>query len=466
LTYNKQCALADSDGRATSDPRVIGKVSWRLLRALDIAPHELRGISIQIQKLEARTPCAPTPGQARLPFRREPNSTGANARTGPAPKARAPSSELVIAQPDPKPKPKAPAPAPAPAPSTGVVDLPSFSQVDMSVFQALPDDVRRELEAEYERRGSAPPPPHVKPEVGTDEPPHRSASEAPSRAANDQPRVRGTSARASASRGGSRSRRGRANWRGAPPSRGRSSLPPLPPGAVPASTAGVRVKPAELAELGIDPDVFSALPLSIQREQLAAARGARVRPSQQPVRPTSPLKPLQRLAGRWAPPKGPHEHIYIPPPPPPRARFAEAAADKPALRPWVGAGGNAGAEAAGTAVVEDVDVRKAVKAWLERFVGHAPCGGDVGCVGTYLVRCVETDVGAERAVGVMRWWGALLRRRWAVWEHADERDEEPEPGEDVRAEMVGMAWWRAYREIGNEMNDVVRKRFGGSLKFR
>jgi DNA repair protein REV1 len=116
--------------------------------------------------------------------------------------------------------------------------------------------------------------------------------------------------------------------------------------------------------------------------------------------------------------------------------------------------------------VEDVDVRKAVRGWVERFVGHAPCAGDVALVGTYVVRCVETDVGAERAVGVMRWWGALLRRRWAVWEHADERDESPEPGEDVRAEMVGMAWWRAYREIGDKMNEVVRRRFGGSLKFR
>jgi DNA repair protein REV1 len=165
--------------------------------------------------------------------------------------------------------------------------------------------------------------------------------------------------------------------------------------------------------------------------------------------------------------------VYIPPPPPPRARFAEAADDKPALRPTGDAGGNAASAAAAAAaatatavVVEDVDVRKVVRGWVERFVGHAPCAGDVGSVGTYLVRCVETDVGAERAVGVMRWWGALLRRRWAVWEHADERDEEPEPGEDVRAEMVGMAWWRAYREIGSEMNEVVRRRFGGSLRFR
>ena len=138
VTYNKQTALADSDGHATSDPRVIGKVSWRLLRALNIAPHELRGISIQIQKLETRTRCAPTVGQARLPFRREPNSTAASTDIGPAPKARASSSELVTARPEPK--------------ASGMgVDLPSFSQVDRSVFEALPEDIRQELEAEYDR---------------------------------------------------------------------------------------------------------------------------------------------------------------------------------------------------------------------------------------------------------------------------------------------------------------------------
>ena len=425
MTYNKQTALADSDGHATSDPRVIGKVSWRLLRALDIAPHELRGISIQIQKLETRTPCAPTAGQARLPSRREPNSTAASTDIGPAPKARASSSELVTARSEPK--------------ASGMgVDLPSFSQVDKSVFEALPEDIRQELEAEYERR-SAPPP---KPEHETG-PPRRAASVNPPRTANDKPRDRG----ASVSRGGGRSLRGR----GAPSrsrGRGRSSLPP----PIPAVPAGVHVKPGELVELGIDADVFAVLPVDIQREQLAAARGARVRPSQQPVRPTSPLKPLQRLAGRWAPPRGPHE--YIPPPPPPRARFAEA--EKPVLRP----GGS------GAGAVDGVDVRRVVSVWVERFARHAPHAGDVALVGGYLVRCVETDVGAERAVGVMRWWGALLRRRWGIWEHADERDEEPDPGEDVRAEMVGMAWWRAYREIGDKMNEVVRKRFGGSLKFR
>src|SRR5216683_6358206 len=186
VTYNKQSALADSDGHATSDPRAIGKVSWCLLRALNIAPHELRGISIQIQKFDACTACAPTHGQARLPFRPEPNSTAASTSKGPSPKARASSSELVTAPSYPK------------GSATGV-DLPSFSQVDMSVFDALPEDIRHELEAEYKRRRSASPV-KVKPEHVTEPPPRRAASVIPPRGANDRPRVRSTSA----SRGGRR----------------------------------------------------------------------------------------------------------------------------------------------------------------------------------------------------------------------------------------------------------------------
>jgi DNA repair protein REV1 len=383
ITYNKQSHLADSDGCATSDPRVIGKVSWHLLRVLNIAPHELRGISIQIQKLDAPTGCAPTPGQARLSFRSKPNSTAASTSMGPSPNARASSSEPVTTQPVSK------------APAKGL-DLPSFSQLDMSVFEALPDDIRKELEAEYQRRRPAPPKPEP---VAVAKLPRRASSVRPAHGGNsNNSRVHGPAARRSSTFGGRQSPGHN--------SRSRGHFAPLP--IPPAPAAGVRVKPGELAALGIDEVVFSALPVAIQREQLAAARGARNRPSQQPVRPTSPLKPLQRLEGRWAPPKGPHE--YIPPPPPPRAHFAET--EKPGLRRGGGA----------PPAVEGVDVRKVVRAWVEQFVGFAPHAEDIAFVRGYLVRCVETDVGAERAVGVMRWWGALLRRRWAVWEHADERD--------------------------------------------
>ena len=32
--------------------------------------------------------------------------------------------------------------------------------------------------------------------------------------------------------------------------------------------------------------------------------------------------------------------------------------------------------------------------------------------------------------------------------------------------MVRLAWWQAYCEIGDKMDKVVYKQFGGSLKFR
>jgi DNA repair protein REV1 len=459
VTYNKQSTLVGPDGQATSDPRVIGSLSWRLLRTLRIPSPELRGISIQIQKLDADTGSIHAPGQAALPFRPEPNPTTAGTRVGPVPKGRAPPSEPVTVEPG---RLKG---------SAAGSELPSFSQVDMSVFEALPEDIRKELEAEYQRRSAAPAaaPPNNnnnnnKSEPSADRLP-RANSAVPFRdAGNDRLRGRGTTNNRGRRGFGRDQARGATSWairpRGRGRGRGRSDtgggssrggLLLAFTAAAPAPT--VHVKPEELAELGIDAEVFSALPVRIQREQLAAARGARVRPSQQPVRPSSPLKPLLRLAGRWAPPQGPHE--YIPPPPPPRARFAEA--ERPGLRRG---------DADMSPAVEVADVRRVVRAWVELFVRHAPHAEDVALVGGYLLRCVATDVGAERAVGVMRWWGALLRRRWAVWEYADERDEEPEPGEDIRVEVVGMAWWRAYREVGESLNEVVRKRFGGSLKFR
>src|SRR6266576_1634169 len=242
ITYNKQSALADSDGCATSDPRLIEKVSWHILRVLNIAPHELRGISIQIQKLDAPTGCAPTPGQARLPFRCKPNSTSAGTSMGPAPNARAPPSELVTAQPEPK------------APAKGT-DLPSLSQVDMAVFEALPDDIRQELEAEYQRRRSAPPKPEP---VAVAELPRHASSVHPTRGGISNSRVRGPA---------SRGRSGRQPPGNNSRSRGRFTPQPI----APAPAVVVRVKADELAKLGIDEAVFAALPVPIQRDHLASA---------------------------------------------------------------------------------------------------------------------------------------------------------------------------------------------------
>jgi len=49
---NKQAALHSSNGRAMSDPLVIGQQAWSMLKASNFDPHELRGVGIQLQKLK------------------------------------------------------------------------------------------------------------------------------------------------------------------------------------------------------------------------------------------------------------------------------------------------------------------------------------------------------------------------------------------------------------------------------
>lgn len=450
LTYNKQSALVGPNGRATSDDKTIGALSWKLLKSLDIPPHELRGLGIQIQKLENSTAPAPDPGQARLPFRPVISPRKGEASTSkrtisddtlpvPAIHVLPTSQDSDVIEID--------------IPTVDAIsggpnlDLPSYSQVDKSVLDALPDDVRREIESEYKRRSASP---AVSVPLSRDPSPAVGlADQAP------KIRVKGTKA----------SNLSRITRQLAPRTKPlisptKSSLFNALPRAGPSA---VRITEAELRKLGLDPTVFAELPVEFQREQLAQARGALTSASQRPVRPTKPLKPPTRLGGRWRTSRTPHE--YIPPPPPPQAVFIAP----PVLRQ---PGPEKGVK---LAFWEGEDVQRLLEEWVKGFGEHPPHMKDVEYFAKYLVKCVETDVGVERAVGVMRWWGVLLRRTWGIWEHSEDDsddggldsdgDGENENGR-VTSEVIGKAWWRAYRDVKTRMNEVSRKRFGGSLSFR
>ncbi len=55
--------------QASSDAQIIGDHAWRLLKSFNFDPRELRGIGIQIQKLESASSSTSAPaGQAVLPF--------------------------------------------------------------------------------------------------------------------------------------------------------------------------------------------------------------------------------------------------------------------------------------------------------------------------------------------------------------------------------------------------------------
>ncbi|KAI0738017.1 DNA repair protein [Daedaleopsis nitida] len=411
--YNKQTPLIAPGGGATSDDRVIGEHAWRLLKSFTFDPRELRGIGIQIQKLEKASGAQEVGlGQAVLPFKRV---EAAKHAKGEAPQIAVlpPSqdSDIEVVE--------------KPMRDEANVDLPSFSQVDMSVFEALPEDVRKELEAEYKRRSVTPAP----------------APKEPSPVREPSPKkllVKGVNVR-------------RITRQLAP--RNRPFLSPTPKlFAKRVYASSINVTERELRKYGIDPTVFAALPPDMQREQLAAHRtpGVTLYTGARKV-----LKPRAYWGKRSSP------GVIIPPPPPPKAVFLAP----PTLKQQGRAPGEK------LHFTDKEDVQGVVESWVGAFTEHAPNARDVDYFAKFLVQCVDgarsSDVGVEKAVAVVKWWLVLLRRHFGAWEDAPAVSEE-EGGRPARvtSEYVGRAWWRAFREVKGKMDVAARKKFGGCLSLK
>lgn len=413
-SFNKQSALTNAQGQATSDSKDIGDHAWRLLKSWNFDPAELRGIGVHIQKLENSRDG--DVGQAKLSFQvadRKPLSKGPAPRQAevddlPEPVVQPPSSqgEVMIAD---------------SAPMEGYNDqvgLPSLSQLDMEVVEALPEDIRRELEDEYQRRSHSP----------------MVVERSPASITSPLPKVtaKGTNVK-------------RITQQLAPKSG--SNLSPktsvlFAKRDTPASVSAVRVSDVELRELDIDPDVFAALPVDMQREQLIMARhtkkgGAVLSERRLVIKDTT---------------RAPREKPCYPKKPPPKAHRPRP----PTLKQQ---GKQKGEKLSFT---ETDDVQRVIEAWVERFEEHAPNQKDVDFFCKFLVQSVEfSDVGMEKTIAVMRWWLVLLRRRWGV--HEGDQTGIPGTTQRSKSEVVGKAWWKAFREVKEKVDVAARKRFGGTL---
>ncbi|KAH9930835.1 uncharacterized protein B0H18DRAFT_116374 [Fomitopsis serialis] len=430
-SFNKQTPLIAPGGHATSDAKIIGEHAWRLLKGFNFDPKELRGISIQIQKLEKGPAAAVSgPGQAVLSFKAktakatvepEPSSTKPEAkRDG----QQAAQPEIVVQPPSQDDDVQIVEPPPRPAIPAVAVDLPSFSQVDMSVFDALPDDVRKELETEYNRRSTTP-----AAEAG----PSRSRSASVAEGLKLKITVKGTNVKHITRQLAPRNRTGMSPTK--------SMLFAKRDGP-----SGVNVSERELRKLDIDPEVFVMLPADLQREQLIAARHAKA-PGAAVFNERKVLKPKSRS-------KSPSVPYYRPPPP--KAKYIE-----PPFLKQQGKGEK-------LYFTETDDVQQVIEAWVGGFREYPPNQRDVDYFAKYLVQCVDSsrssDAGVEKAIAVVRWWLVLLRRYFAVWEHVP--DATKDGPRQVTSEMVGRAWWKAFREVKAKMDLVARKKYGGCLSMR
>ncbi|KAH7890064.1 hypothetical protein F5I97DRAFT_1934831 [Phlebopus sp. FC_14] len=405
-TFNKQTTVTNAQGSATSDSKDIGDHAWRLLKSWNFDPTELRGIGIQIQKLEKGG--TGDAGQAKLAF--HPADKPPNEAAEERPRSSVPE---ITAQPPSSQHDRPPADLDKNAKQPAAHDLPTFSQVDKEVFNALPQDVRMELEREYQRRSNSPLP--VKPV---------------SAVTNPRPKkilVKGANLK-------------RITQQLAPKSGTSISPRKSTLFAKRAGLAFVRTTDEELRSLNIDPEVFAALPMHMQREQLITARH---------------VKNGGQLMERKVIKDHKRRRINYPKKPPPQAQHPQPAVLKQQ-------GKQKGEKLCFT---ETDDVQLVIEAWVERFTEFPPNQRDVEYFCKFLVQSVESsDTGMGKTVAVMKWWLVLLRRNWSFYEQAE--PQHVVGTERVTSEKIGVAWWGAFREVKAKVDAVARKRFGGSISLR
>ncbi|KAG2132867.1 uncharacterized protein EDB93DRAFT_1093611 [Suillus bovinus] len=407
-TFSKQTLLNNSNGGATSDPKDIGDHAWALLDSWGFDPKELRGIGIQIQKLG--TPSASDtidPGQVKLPFHARSSKTIVQGNT----EQDVLQVPRIITEPPSQDDPLHNGNEAGPSRPLPALDLPSFSQVDKDVFDALPDDVKKELEVEYQRRSRSPMP-----------------VEPPSRDIRPKILVKGVNVKRITQQLAPKSRTS--------VSRRKNTL--FQKRDVPSY---MRVSDAELRKLDIDPDVFAALPVDLQREQVIMARHAR---SGNLFQERKIIKASSRA------PSAPYRKK-----PPPQAKHPEP----PLLKQQ---GKEPGEK---LYFVETGDVQTVIESWVKGFTEYPPKQKDVDYFSKFLVRSVESaDTGIEKTIAVMKWWLILLRRNWEVYECASGA-EESHDGSST-AESIGRAWWKAFWEVKAKVDTAARRRFGGSLSLK
>ncbi|KAL0578346.1 deoxycytidyl transferase [Marasmius crinis-equi] len=434
--FNKQMPLAGLNGRATAEPKAIADHAWKMLKAFNFDPKELRGIGIQIQKLESPLGDGHLDlGQGRLQFQKKP----AGALTGRATSVAEVEEKLLYDA-----SVATTSKHEAAQPSHQTLDLPSFSQVDKSVLEALPDDIRKELEGEYKRRSESPfPLPQPGGACGIADvpsalptsriqfpPPNPKVLPGPSfpfpRKANPTGNVK------------------RITQQLAPRGRGPAWSPNKNIFMKRPSLAAWKVPEHELRKLDIDPEVFAVLPRNVQREQITAARLLK-------TLGTIPDKATQRVVLKPRKLDPGEVHIL----PPPKANHIQP----PTLK-------QQGLQKGEKLYFHETDdIQRVIEQWVERYKNWPPSEKDVEFFGKWMIKSLEaTDEGMTRAVAVMKWWIILLKRYWAPFELGYD-EEDVDPGYLQRG-RVGEAWWNAFRTVKDQMDGIAKKRFGGKLSIR
>lgn len=435
-------------GRPTDDAETIGREAVRLLNDMNLDPVELRGVGIQITKLETGMP----KGQSMLSFARPVTDKVAKVDTvidegvgDDGPLGNGTVSEERSGETT-----RTASPVPL------VVD-PQSNHIDSEWLAGLPLDIRQEFEEQHGAMGAtkrrqpeeAPAPPKatkstLRPEA------HITRQLRPK--LKTQMGVKDIAARplygAWARAGGGQSR-DTSLEPVRPPKRTREDsavaseadsdielLDPEPqPDDMPEFVGAF--KTSDLRALGIDLDFISALPDDmqaeivqsrrdeVQRQQAMAQARARTR-----TRVSASISPSHRRPGA-----GSRSPSVMPRIPAPRASVVK----RPAL---LGA-------------CDTADVAQVLAKWVKER--PSPANEDVARISKYLVKCVTGSMGGIDHVGV------LLRGMRGLLRDLQRGDETPAEGEAEDGARDCKAWWAAFEEMKCAVDVMLVARMGAPL---
>ena len=478
-TFNRTVTLVDPKSAATNNPDVIGEQAWRALTNFHFDPTELRGLGLQITKLEDEEGGPESQsGQTTLQFGPKVVRTRNPMAAGTSKEAEEGGDE-----------------------ENAEYVPPMADEIDLDVLGELPEEIRRELEEDImkqRRARSLGVTPTLAP-VGPDE----QEEEDEIVILEDHPTT---------------------NNKSPPPVTPKKSMTTTPNVShitrqlrpktrtiiSPAKTRlfakreqkAPQVSAEELKELGIDAGVFGALPADVQREQLNMLRADATPKSGFQTRLEAGYAGVAAAAAgglgvglghglglsraqstesgsRFTRSPSVDGHAR---PPLLVAKYAVAPAIvhtktktkmKTSMSLSVSTPGTAGNGPSATTNAKDgvlvrmteaTEVQAHVKRWVVECykAGVAPLDADVRGLEAWTLGCINmhgTVVGVEKVVQVMRWWRALLRKYWDGEEHLKEM---PDGGR-----TVGILWWNAFWEVKAAVDASLKeKKFGGRLSLR
>lgn len=474
-TFNKSAPVFNKGGSATDDPAVLGTEAVKLLRAMRLDPVELRGVGIQITKLDGEAKVAEREvGQGTLSFAKKRTASEAVALERQASEGSPkPASKVEIgrttphaviptgthpvestisppprsvsplsASPEPEAVPRPPIQRNASAGPSRAGPSASSEGIDPEFLAALPPDLRHEVKRDFSRtRATSEKPNTTKAPAEAVSLPSTTVS--PARAQGKhaaahitkqlRPKLK-TQLKATAVADlplyGA--------WTKANDKDKDKEVMDLTMEPIENEMIGA-YQISELVDLGVDPGVFSELPEDLQKEVVKEERAkARKRKILHRPADTSMSRGTGRDAVRTAsisPSRSARAGSAVPA----QSHLAITRPSKPTL----------------LKATSLPDVLDTVTRWIESRGGAGPAARDANKVRAYLVKCMAPEAGMggpENAVEVLRWMRSLLRDMW-------------DPSGIDRDAGAGKEWWETWAGFRDQVDRISRERFGAGIRL-